>query len=344
MNRRHTEVEGDGRMIALNRRNRRMWRVASLAAAGALLVGAAGCGDDDDVAAAEGGTEGGSRIGYITATGVSYYTCVAKGLRDQVEGAGNTYLEAVTEGTPESELSAAEDLLAQDADVVVLLSVAPRGGNQVVNVAAESGKKVVVINNDAFLTEETRPKVAATYAWDYRELGASAGEVAVDSFPAGTKAAAVEPTPGGVHEMYEGFKDTVTAAGFEWRGFFPAKTYSPADVQSATEDLLTSQPDVEVIYTDDTEPTPAIRAAIAAADSDAVIVPTGGRDEDKDLVRDGSLLGYSAVSAYPLGEGAGRIVNALAAGDAVPAIPKPRPIAASEANLDEVPNYCSPTA
>ena len=332
-------------MIALDRRNHRMRWVATLAAAGAVLVGAAGCGDDDDVAAAgEGAAKGGSRIGYITATGVSYYTCVAKGLRQQVESAGNTYLEAVTEGTPESELSAAEDLLAQDADVVVLLSVAPRGGNQVVSTVADSGKKVVVINNDAFLTDDARQKVAASYAWDFRELGASAGDVAVDHFPAGTKAAAVEPTPGGVHEMYEGFKDTVTKAGFEWRGFFPAKTYSPADVQSATEDLLTSEPDVEVIYTDDTEPTPAIRAAIAAADSKAVIVPTGGRDEDKDLVRDGSLLGYSAVSAYPLGDGAGKIANAIAAGDDAPALPEPEPIAASEENLDEVPNYCSPTS
>lgn len=333
-------------MIALDRRNHRMRWVATLAAAGAVLVGAAGCGDDNgDVAAAgDGAAKDAARIGYITATGVSYYTCVAKGLREQVEKAGNTYLEAVTEGTPESELSAAEDLLAQDADVVVLLSVAPRGGNQVVNSVSEAGKKVIVVNNDAFLTDETRPKVAASYAWDFGELGASAGDVAVDNFPAGTKAAAVEPTPGGVHEMYEGFKSTVTDAGFEWRGFFPAKTYSPADVQSATEDLLTSQPDVEVIYTDDTEPTPAIRAAITAADSKAVIVPTGGRDEDKDLVRDGSLLGYSAVSAYPLGDGAGKIANAIAAGDDAPALPAPKPIAASEKNLDEVPNYCSPTS
>jgi ribose transport system substrate-binding protein len=337
MSRRHTDVERAGR------RKVRLGWLAVLGAATVLV--AAGCGDDDDApAAAAGGSKaGGSRIGYITATGVSYYTCVAKGLRDQVEGAGNTYLEAVTEGTPESELSAAEDLLAQDADVVVLLSVAPRGGNQVVNVVSQAGKKVVVVNNDAFLTGETRPKVAATYAWDFRELGTSAGDVAVDQFPSGTKAAAVEPTPGGVHEMYEGFKDTVTQAGFEWLGFFPAKTYSPADVQSATEDLLTSKPDVQVIYTDDTEPTPAIRAAVTAAGSDAVIVPTGGRDEDKALVRDGSLLGYSAVSAYPLGEGAGKIVNAIAAGDAAPALPAPKPIPASEANLDEVPNYCSPT-
>ncbi len=309
-----------------------------------MLVASAGCGGDDDAPAAAGaGGGGGSRVGYITATGVSYYTCVAKGLRDQVEGAGNTYLEAVTEGTPESELSAAEDLLAQDADVVVLLSVAPRGGNQVVNVVSQAGKKVVVVNNDAFLTDETRPKVAATYAWDFRELGTSAGDVAVGKFPTGTKAAAVEPTPGGVHEMYEGFKDTVTKAGFEWLGFFPAKTYSPADVQSATEDLLTSKPDVQVIYTDDTEPTPAIRAAVTAAGSDAVIVPTGGRDEDKALVRDGSLLGYSAVSAYPLGEGAGKIVNAIATGASAPALAAPKPIPASETNLDEVPNYCSPT-
>lgn len=332
-------------MIALDRHKHRLWWVATLGVTGALLVGTVGCGDDEDVASADGASDGGgARIGYITATGVSYYTCVAKGLRDQVKGAGNTYLEAVTEGTPESELSAAEDLLAQDADLVVLLSVAPRGGNQVVNVVTDAGKQIVVINNDAFLTDETRPKVAATHAWDFRELGASAGEVAVDHFPAGTKAAAVEPTPGGVHMMYEGFKDTVTAAGFEWRGFFPAKTYSPADVQSATEDLLTSEPDIEVIYTDDTEPTPAIRAAIAAADSDAVIIPTGGRDEDKDLVREGSLLGYSAAAAYPIGEGAGKIVNAIAAGEDAPAIPEPHPIPASEENLDEVPNYCSATA
>jgi ribose transport system substrate-binding protein len=336
-------------VIVLDRHKHRMWRVATLAAACAVLAGTVGCGSSNDTSTAAAGSpatgasKGGARIGYITATGVSYYTCVAKGLKDQVQAGGNTFVEAVTKGTPESELAAAEDLLAQDVDVVVLLSVAPKGGNQVVNVVSQAGKKVVVVNNDAFLTPETRPKVAATYAWKFPELGASAGQVAVDHFPAGTKAAAVEPTPGGVHNMYLGFKNTVTKGGFTWRGFFPAKTYSPADVQKATEDLLTSQPDVQVIYTDDTEPTAAIRAAITAAHSKAVIIPTGGRDEDKELVRNGSLLGYSAASAYPMGQGAGKIANAVATGAGVPAIPAPHPIAASKSNLDKVPNYCAPT-
>jgi ribose transport system substrate-binding protein len=332
----------------LDREKHWMGWIATAVAACAVF---AGCGDDDDTAAstskpttAASSSEGGKRIGYITATGVSYYTCVAKGLKDQVKKAGNEYVEAVTKGTPGSELAAAEDLLAQDVDVVVLLSVAPKGGNQVVNAVTSAGKKVVVVNNDAFLTPETKPKVAATYAWSFPELGASAGDVAVDNFPAGTKAAAVEPTPGGVHNMYLGFKDKVTKAGFKWLGFFPAKTYSPADVQKATEDLLTSHPDVQVIYTDDTEPSAAISAAIAAADSKAVIIPTGGRDEDKELVRKGTLLGYSAASAYPLGNGAGRIANAVAAGTSTPSIADPHPIPASKKNLDEVPNYCAPTA
>lgn len=323
--------------------------VVALAAACAVFAGCGG-NDDNTVAstskstAAAASSKGGKRIGYITATGVSYYTCVAKGLKDEVKKGGNDYVEAVTKGTPGSELAAAEDLLAQKVDVVVLLSVAPKGGNQVVNAVTDAGKKVVVINNDSFLTPETKPKVAATYAWSFPELGSSAGDVAVDNFPAGTKAAAVEPTPGGVHNMYLGFKDRVTKAGFKWLGFFPAKTYSPADVQKATEDLLTSHPDVQVIYTDDTEPSAAIRAAISAAHSKAVIIPTGGRDEDKDLVRKGTLLGYSAASAYPLGDGAGKIANAVAAGETAPSIPAPHPIPASKKNLDEVPNYCAPTA
>jgi ABC-type sugar transport system substrate-binding protein len=311
------------------------WIVTALA--GALAVGIGACGSDGGSS-----SDGGQRIGYVTATGVEYYTCVAKGLKAEVENGGNTYIEATYD--PEksgTELNAAEDLLAQGADEIVLLSTTPREGLAVIDRVKSEGKKVIAINSADFLEGDTS-KVDATYVFDLKSLGTAAGELTADVVGSGAKAAAVEPAPGsGLGSMYDGYEAAVTAGGLDFVARVPADSYSPSDTQKATEDLLTQVPDVDVIYTDDSSATQGIIAALDSAGSDATVIPTGGQDDDKQKLLDGDYGAYSAVAAYPFGVGAGEVANLVAAGETVPAADQPKPVAITKDNVDEAPPYCA---
>jgi ABC-type sugar transport system substrate-binding protein len=307
-----------------------------------LALSASACGGDSD--STDNAAEGGHTVGYITATGIEYFTCVAKGLKDTVEEAGNTYVQASYDPAKAgSEVAAAEDLLAQDVDAVVLLSTTPRAGLAVVKKVKDAGKKIVVINSDAFLPKDA--DVDGRWVFDLYELGHSAGELTGKSVDSGSKAAAIEPAPGsGLHDMYQGYKDAVTDAGLTFLGFFPAKSYSPADTQSAAEDLLTSHPDVQVIYTDDSSATAGILAALKSAKSKAVLIPTGGADSDKQKVESGDYLAYSAVAAYPFGVGAGNLTNAIVSGSDPPTDLKPTPIDVTKETIDAAPPFCAPAS
>lgn len=306
------------------------------------LVGV-GCGSDDDS-----GSDAG-RVGYITTTGVEFFECFANGVKAEVQDAGNEYVQATVEyDNPGSEVDAAEDLITQQVDVVVYLSVNPKAGPGVVQSLQDEDVAVVTVNDDSFLTEEQRAALAGRYVYDLPQLGEAAADTIVPDgaegaieLPQGTQIAAVEPAPGqGIGGIYDGFTARVEDAGYEFLGRVPAKSYSARDVAAATDDLLTSYPDVDVIFTDDTDPATAIETAIDSAGSDAELVAVGGRDEDRERLGKG-LLGYGAVTAYADGARAGEIANAVVAGDDPPyqnqdavAIP------ATKATVDDIPPYC----
>jgi ribose transport system substrate-binding protein len=286
----------------------------------------------------------GHKVGYVTATGVLYYTCVAKGVKQTVEKHGNSFVQAFSTGTAQSELAAAQDLLAQHIDALVLLSTNAKSGSAVVALAKKAGIPVVLNTQDEFL-HHNYSKVNGVFAWNFPALGAATGRLAAKVFPRGTKAASIEPIAGNVHAIDVGFRNAVQAAGFKWLGIYPAKDYDPTDVQHATQDLLTAHPDVQVIYIDDTGSVSAMFAAIKIAHSKASVVPTGGRDEDKGLVQAGKLKAYTAAPAFLQGQGSATMIDAVLDGKTLPhKVVHPDPLPVTAANVNQAPPNCGPSA
>ena len=287
------------------------------------------------------GGQAGMKVGYVTATGVEYYKCVAKGVQQTLANNGNTFVQAFSSGTAQSELAAAQDLLAQKVNALVLLSTNSKSGSAIVSLAKKAKIPIVLNTQDEFL-QHNYSKVNGVFAWNFPGLGAATGRLAAKLFPKGTKAASIEPLAGNVHAIDVGFRDAVKRAGFTWLGIYPAKDYDPTDVQKATQDLLTAHPDVQVIYIDDTGSVSAMFAAIKLAHSKAQVIPTGGRDEDKGLVKSGKLKGYTAAAAYLMGQGSGMMMNAILKHQSLPRkIVHPDPPAVTAANLSQAPPFCA---
>jgi ribose transport system substrate-binding protein len=283
----------------------------------------------------------GKKIGYVTATGVQYFTCVGKGVQETLKNYGDSFVQAYSTGTAASELAAAQDVLAQKVDALVLLSTNSKSGSAIVDLAHKAGIPIVLNTQDAFLHHDYS-KVAGVVAWNFPALGDATGKLAAKLFPKGTKAASIEPLTGNVHSIDVGFRDAVVKAGFKWLGIYPAKDYDPTDVQKATQDLLTAHPDVQVIYIDDTGSVAAMFAAIKLAHSKAQVIPTGGRDEDKGLVKSGQLKGYTASPGYLIGQGSAMLMNAVLNHQKLPhKIVYPAPPAVTKATLNQAPPFCA---
>src|SRR5262245_20409427 len=166
--------------------------------------------------------QSGKKVGYVTATGVEYFKCVAKGVKETLAKNGNSFVQAFSQGTAQSELAAAQDLLAQKVDALELLSTNSKSGSAIVSLARKAKIPIVLNTQDEFL-QHKYSKVNGVFAWNFPGLGAATGRLAAKLFPKGTKAASIEPLAGNVHAIDVGFRNAVRKAGFKWLGIYPSK-------------------------------------------------------------------------------------------------------------------------
>ena len=132
-----------------------------------VLATVIGCGDDDSDSA-----DSGSKIGFVTETTVEFFKCFANGVEAEITAAGNEYVQAnVQYDSPGSEVDAAEDLITQQVDAVVYLSVNPKAGPGVFQTFEAEGVPVITVNDDSYLTDEQREQLAGRYVYDLAQLG-----------------------------------------------------------------------------------------------------------------------------------------------------------------------------
>lgn len=148
-----------------------------------------------------------------------------------------------------------------------------------------------------------------------------------------TGMAGTDPTYKTVNAINDVIKNTdITIVG-EYEGKFDA-----AEAMAITENLLVSNPDVKIIFTQDHVMAGGAVSAIADAGKtgDVVVVAPCGMLDYLDYIRDGSVEMFGLISWAPMGAFLINMAGQIFAGEEVAAVYYQDPLAVTAANVDSI--------
>ena len=210
-----------------------------------------------------------------------YYITLAKGVREAAEEAGYQYIEHDEQSDEATMISGCMDLINQGIDALILTAYKPEAATAIVDAA--HAKEIPVIMVD-FGSDEL--DYDALVESDNVKGGRMAAEYALELLQDGSgsqKAGIITNDPSaGSYVRRDGFYDAMTEAGYEVVSELNA--HSNADeAYSCMQNMLTSNPDLEVVFC--LNDSMAIAAAQAVADA--------GMKPGQDVV----ILGFNADEA-----------------------------------------------
>lgn len=211
-----------------------------------------------------------------------YYITLAKGVKETAEAAGYTYIEHDEQSDEAVMISGCMDLINQGIDALILTAYKPEAATAIVDAAHEKEIPVIMVDfgsdeldYDALIESDNVEggKMAAEYALELLKDNASVKK----------KAAIITNDPSaGSYVRRDGFYDRVTAGGYEVVSELNANS-NPDEAYSCMQNILTSSPDVSLVFC--LNDSMAIAASQAVAD--AGLVP--GKDV--------TILGFDANEA-----------------------------------------------
>ena len=234
-----------------------------------------------------------------------YYVTLAKGVKEAAEAAGYEYVEHDQQSDQSIMIQGCTDLLNQNIACLVLTPCKPEAAANIYKIAEEKGIPVVL----ADISTEAQGYLACLKSDNY-DGGVLAGKYAAEKLAdtdGSKKAAMITVDPSNTNIVRsDGFKDTVEAAG--WQVVAELSGQSEPDIAySCMQDIITANPDVEVVFCSN-DPM-AISASQAVADAglvpgeDVHIIGYDAQTNVFEPIKNGTVLGTVAQDPYGMGSG-----------------------------------------
>ncbi len=234
-----------------------------------------------------------------------YYVTLAKGVKEAAEAAGYEYVEHDQQSDQSIMIQGCTDLLNQNIACLVLTPCKPEAAANIYKIAEEKGIPVVL----ADISTEAQGYLACLKSDNY-DGGVLAGNYVLEKLAdaAGSKKAAmitVDPSNTNIVRS-DGFKDTVEAGGWEVVAELSGQS-EPDIAYSCMQDIITANPDVEVVFCSN-DPM-AISASQAVADAglvpgeDVKIIGYDAQTNVFEPIKNGTVLGTVAQDPYGMGSG-----------------------------------------
>ncbi|MGI6007620.1 MAG: substrate-binding domain-containing protein [Ruminococcus sp.] len=234
-----------------------------------------------------------------------YYVTLAQGVKEAAEAAGYEYVEHDQQSDQSLMIQGCTDLLNQDIACLVLTPCKPEAAASIYELAEEKGIPVVL----ADISTEATGYLACLKSDNY-DGGVLAGNYVLDNLTdaQSKKAAMITVDPSNTNIVRsDGFKDTVEAGG--WTVVSELSGQSEPDVAySCMQDIITANPDVEVVFCSN-DPM-AISASQAVADAgltpgeDVKVIGYDAQSNVFEPIENGTVLGTVAQDPYGMGSGA----------------------------------------
>jgi D-xylose transport system substrate-binding protein len=242
-------------------------------------------------------------------------------MRAALEAGGATYVSADAQSSASKQLSDIESLIAQGADVLIVLAQDTQAVIPAVQAAADEGIPVIAYDR---LIEDPR---AFYLTFDNIEVGRMQARAVLEAAPTGKyvmiKGSATDPNAdflrGGQQEVLQA---AIDAGDIEIVGEAYTDGWLPANAQRNMEQILTAQNnEVDAVVASNDGTAGGVVAALTAQGMQGI--PVSGQDGDHAALNR-VALGTQTVSVWKdareLGKAAGEIAVALAGGTAMDAI------------------------
>ena len=237
-------------------------------------------------------------LGYIPASlEYPYNVATARGFTEQGEELGAKVVVIDPRGSIEKQANAFDDLLAQNVDGVAVLPLDGVVAEGWVDKAQEAGIPFVSVatqigDPDARSWTDVYENLTALVGMDNVDAGKRSGELAAAMLPKDRPAriAIIEGAPGypQVRQRSEGFMKGLEEADIEYDIVSSQPTdWTAKSGEAVCQNVLTSNPDVDLIFSQADDMAIGCARAMEAVQSTAKLVATGG----------GSALGLSAIEA-----------------------------------------------
>lgn len=235
-----------------------------------------------------------------------YYGTLAKGVKEAAESAGYEYVEHDQQSDQSIMIQGCTDLLNQNIACLVLTPCKPEAAASIYELAESKGIPVIL----ADISTDDQGYLACLKSDNY-DGGVLAGSYVAEHLTENAKskkAAMITVDPSNTNIVRsDGFRDTVEAAG--WSVVSELSGQSEPDVAySCMQDIITANPDVEVVFCSN-DPM-AISASQAIADAglkpgeDVYVLGYDAQTNVFDPIKNGAVLGTVAQDPYSMGSGA----------------------------------------
>lgn len=292
----------------------------------AACGGADGGGEQEEDVAATGapedsaeGTEGQEPAGEgdsltigVSNLGLSFPfpASIGEGIEAAAEELGVEIVALDAGGDADKQSNDVQDLVAQGVDGVLLLPVDSGVAEGIVDGLVEAEIPVVAVASQ--VGDPAERDIADVYdglvalvTQAEVEAGVKAGELAVDVLPDGGQVAIVEGAAGfaEVQTRAVGFEEVLEGAdaAFEIVARQPGD-WVPDAAEAACQNMLASNPDIDLFYAQSDDMSVGCAQAIEAAGSEAVTIGIGGSQLGVDAIEDGGVVGTVCYKPVDMGE------------------------------------------
>jgi ABC-type sugar transport system substrate-binding protein len=235
---------------------------------------------------------------------------IGEGIQAKADELGVDIIELDAQGKAEKQATDVQDLIGQQPDGVLLLPVDSGVATGLVDQLDSAGIPTVAVASQVG-DPETReiddvyPGLVALVTQAEVEAGRMAGELALEASPDGGEIAVVEGAAGfaEVELRFEEFLTPAEDAGVT----FDVVARQPGDwlpdkSQSACQNMLASNPGIELFYAESDDMAVGCAKAVEAAGSDAVVIGVGGSELGIDAVKSGEVYGTVCYKPKDMGE------------------------------------------
>ncbi len=226
-----------------------------------------------------------------------YNVSTAEGFEEAASAAGVKTIVVDPRGSVERQGNAIDDLITQQVDAIGFLPMDSVVAESMVDKVNDAGIPIVAIalqvgDSATRAVNDPYPGLSALVATDNYQAGYVSGEMAVEVLPEGRTAkigiVMGDPAMTIVKLDTDGFKAALDAAGADYEIVAEQPTnWTPDEGEAVCQNILTANPDLDIIFSHADDMAIGCARAIEAAGSEAILIATGG----------GSRLGHDAILA-----------------------------------------------
>ena len=234
-------------------------------------------------------------IAYLTPSlDLPFWRYLANGIENEVIDSGMNATVQVydSNNSAETQLQNAQDAISKQSDLIVISPTDSSSCPAVLNLAEDAGIPVVIADigtesgkYDAFIVTPN--------ADGSKELGDFVMQYMKDNGIEGTAAQITGPLArNNIKARYEGFNAALEEAGVELADYRQMSQFTRAEAEGIAQDLLTTYPDLAVVFCHMDEPTLGLVKAIQNADKGDTVLACGfdGTPETIQEIEAGTLL------------------------------------------------------